>query len=99
VIGFMPGLTYQDYELEFHTGDTLFVYTDGLPEAVNPEYKQFGLERIEKTLNLNPDDAPKNLLRVMTEHVTAFADGADQFDDTTMLCIKALDIPSGTRRN
>ena len=41
---------YENAEIELKPGDSLFLYTDGLNEAVSAEHKFFGTERLEKEL-------------------------------------------------
>ena len=69
-------------------GSKLFVYTDGLAEAIGKEQEQFGLDRIVATLNKNPDGSPLELLDTMSKEVHSFVHGAEQFDDLTMLCLE-----------
>ena len=79
---------YQNREFEFHTGDCVFVYTDGVPEANNTADEMFGEERLTATLNQNPELSPEALIHHVHDAVDRFAGGADQFDDITMLCMK-----------
>lgn len=50
-LGIMPGMRYQDYTLQFNPGDSIFVYTDGVPEANNPSEELYGFQRLEAVLN------------------------------------------------
>ncbi|MBR4005275.1 MAG: PP2C family protein-serine/threonine phosphatase [Treponema sp.] len=88
VIGCMAGMKYQNYELQFEKGSKLFLYTDGVPEATDPDGKMFGMERMVEALNKNPQDPPKLLLEHFRDHVNEFVNGAEQFDDMTMLCFE-----------
>ena len=88
VIGWMEGLEYEEYSLQLHAGDRLFLYTDGVPEATNAEKEMFGLERMIDALNATPDAAPRQLLSNVREAVRGFVKDAEQFDDLTMLCIE-----------
>ncbi len=84
----MEGAEYEDYELEIHSGDTLFVYSDGLPEAQNKADEMFGEERLLTALNEEPGGMPEELIERMSKRVTDFVGDCDPFDDLTMLCIK-----------
>ena len=88
VIGGIPGMTYENYEIQLKPGDKLFVYTDGVPEANNRERKLFGIDRMLQALNRNPDASPEEVLSNVMENINAFVAGAEQFDDITMLCLK-----------
>ena len=66
-------------------GDRFFVYTDGVPEAVNNENIQFGTGRMLEVLDRNMNAKPKDLLKRMKEEIDDFCGEVPQFDDTTML--------------
>ena len=86
--GFVSNTVYHSREFELYPGDSLLVYTDGIPEANNPQKEMFGEERMTETLNRYADAEPEELIRRLYEAVGAFADGEDQFDDITMLAVK-----------
>ena len=87
-IGVMPGVTFPQHAFRMNPGDQLFVYTDGVPEAVNNEDEQFGTNRMLEVLNRNRDTRPEILLGRMKEEIDAFAGEVPQFDDTTMMCFQ-----------
>ena len=81
----MQGLRFREHEFELHPGDSLFVYTDGVPEATNAHNELFGNDRMLAALNENPEAEPETLLHTVREHIDAFVGDAPQFDDITML--------------
>ena len=89
VIGGMSGMRYQQYELQLEPGSKLFVYTDGVPEAMGGETgeEMFGLQRMLEALNLNAEASPKELLTQVHSSLEDFVKDAERFDDLTMLCI------------
>ncbi len=84
----MEGVRFKDYELQLNRGDELFVYTDGVPEAINEQIQQYGVERLIKCLNNNKDVSPERLLPRVTHDLAEFVGNAEQFDDVTMLGFK-----------
>ena len=88
VVGGYEESVYKEYELDLKPGDKLFLYTDGLPEATDEGEKMFGVERMLDALNGNVGSDPKTLLMNVRESVSAFVNGAEQFDDITMLCFE-----------
>jgi len=92
-LGTMAGAVYREHEFQLSAGDSLFIYTDGVPEAGNPEGAFFGTERILETLNEAPDASPQDTLVTMLERIDRFAGDAEQFDDITMLCFRYLGKP------
>jgi sigma-B regulation protein RsbU (phosphoserine phosphatase) len=77
--------------LELHAGDTLFVYTDGVPEATNAKEELYGTDRMLEALNQNPGSGPMELLPTVKADIDAFVGDAPQFDDITMLALKISD--------
>ena len=88
VIGAMENVTYSEYRLQLQPGDRLFLYTDGLPEATDASEEMFGVNRVLDVLNENTQCSVTDTLVRMTEAVSEFVDGAEQFDDLTMLCLE-----------
>ena len=88
VIGVMDSAKYREYELTLEPGAKLFLYTDGVPEATNAEERMFGMERMLRALNTEPEAAPAHILQNVSAAVTDFVKDAEQFDDLTMLCME-----------
>ena len=88
VVGGMPGKTYEEYEIQMHRGDKLFIYTDGIPEALNAAEQVFGVNRLCEALNRQPDAKPEQAIQTVREAVSGFVQDAEQFDDMTMLCME-----------
>lgn len=90
VLGGMENIKYRQHELELEPGDTLYLYTDGVTEALNKELELYGDERLEAVMSKPECRAmnPEMLINSMMENVYHFADGAEQADDITMLAVK-----------
>ena len=84
----MEGYKYQEFEVQLQPGDTIFTYTDGVPEATNEKDEEFGMERLQKVLNESKDDSIRLLCRKVRMAVKEFSGNAPQFDDITMLAFK-----------
>jgi serine phosphatase RsbU (regulator of sigma subunit) len=84
-LGVMEDMVYRSYDLHLDPGDCLYVYTDGIPEAINVKEEQYGTDRMLSVLNDNKDATMKDLLRMVKENQDEFVGEADQFDDITML--------------
>ena len=81
----MEGIPFKQHDFELNPGDTLFVYTDGVPEATNASNELYGADRMLEALNKEPDADAKRLLENVKASVDAFVGEAPQFDDLTML--------------
>lgn len=90
VLGGMEGMHYKEYSFILEKGDTLFLYTDGVPEATDVKDTLFGAERMLDALNQNADASPQVLLETVEAQVNTFVGDAPQFDDLTMLSVKIM---------
>lgn len=88
VLAGMEGMKYHSGKMNLKKGDRLFLYTDGIPEAVNLSDEQYGMERLLNILKENEAEELKRLIDNVRIDVDKFADGAEQFDDITMLCME-----------
>ena len=81
-------LTFEEHEFQLYPGDKLFIYTDGVTEAMNKDRVLFGTDRMIDALNEAKDDESSAVLAKVSEKIKEFVADADQFDDITMLCLK-----------
>ena len=88
VLGGMEGMKYKEYEIQLSPGDKLFVYTDGVPEANDPDGNMFEVKRMIDALNEDPDASPAQILGAVRGEISKFVREAEQFDDMTMLCME-----------
>ena len=88
VIGAFEHSKYREYEVQLEPGDTVFLYTDGVPEATNASEELYGTERMLAALNRSPGAEPDELLKNLRADVDAFVGDAPQFDDLTMLALR-----------
>ena len=87
-VGVLEDFTYAMQETQITPNSTIFLYTDGLTEAMNSEHKQFGLDRVKKMQEDYAGMEPKEVLVKITETVHSFVKDAEQSDDLTMLAIR-----------
>lgn len=87
VLAGMEGIKYQAYEDCFEEGEAIYMYTDGVTEALNKNAEFYGDSRLKELLNKeNVKDLSMNkLLKFIRDNLAEFAEGADQADDITML--------------
>ena len=88
VLGGMEGMKFKEYEILLSPGDKLFVYTDGVPEANDPDGNMFEVKRMIDALNEDPDASPAQILGAVRGEISKFVREAEQFDDLTMLCLE-----------
>lgn len=88
VLAGMENVKYREYELILEPGDSVFVYTDGVPEATNAQNELFGTDRMLAALNKEEYAGCEGLLSAVHREIDTFAGCVPQFDDITMLCLK-----------
>ncbi|RAP44746.1 MAG: hypothetical protein BZ136_08635 [Methanosphaera sp. rholeuAM74] len=86
-LGAMENMKYSEYTMHLDPGDSIYLYTDGVPEAINIQEEQYGTDRMLQALNSCRDMHLKELLPAVKKDIDDFAGEADQFDDTTMLSL------------
>ena len=84
----------KEYEIRLHPGDRLFVYTDGIPEAVSENDEPYGCGRLVQRLNRMKNADEARTLESVLRDIRNFAGKAEQFDDITMMGITFRDGPA-----
>ena len=92
-VGFLPSWEYSLQEAQISTGTTIFLFTDGLTEAMDANYAQFQMERINDVASQalsQQQQEPHQLINKMTDAVHQFVGDAEQSDDLTMMAIQYI---------
>lgn len=85
MLGLMEGLDYDSVRTRLAPGETLFLFTDGVTEAMNAADEQFGEARLESELAASGGLAVEAVLDRVVAAVRDFARDVDQSDDITCL--------------
>ncbi len=91
ILGAVGDSEYVSQPMKLKKGDVLFLYTDGVTEALNRAGELFGESRLLRLLSEplpEEEDVCKKTCRRVCEAVDAFAEGTPQADDITMLCLQ-----------
>jgi sigma-B regulation protein RsbU (phosphoserine phosphatase) len=86
-LGMLEGSKYQLCEIEFHSGDRIYLYTDGINEAMDPQEEQWGNDRFLESANKHRDLQPEAFDTAIRGDLAGFVSGAEQSDDITTLAI------------
>jgi len=92
-VGFRPSWKYTLQEAQVFTGTTIFLFTDGLTEAMDANQSQFQMERVTDVASqalAKQHLEPQQLISEMTEAVHQFVGNAEQSDDLTMMAIQYI---------
>ncbi|MEY3880599.1 MAG: hypothetical protein RIQ94_1395 [Pseudomonadota bacterium] len=87
-LGIFEEATFTMETLQLNPGDSILLYTDGINEAMNVNYEEYGDDRFcdlfRGTVNKNAQD----LVEMISADVAIFTKGAEQSDDITLLALK-----------
>jgi serine phosphatase RsbU (regulator of sigma subunit) len=86
-LGLMPGMSYEEQEIELDVGEGVFFYSDGLVEAHDPKGEMFGFPRLRALIAEHAEE--KSLGDFLMEELYSFVgEGWEQEDDITLLTLK-----------
>ena len=88
-MGVLDDYSLEQKELNLDSNDTIVFYTDGITEAINNAGEQFGDKRLIETVHENLDLPAEEIIAKVKDTVFAFAQEQPQFDDFTMVVLKA----------
>jgi len=89
VLGGMEDLDFKQQKIQLNHGDLIYLYTDGVTEALNPTNELYGEKRLIDCLNRSDKNiSVTELLKFVREDVSKHVNGADQSDDITMIAVK-----------
>ena len=97
-LGCFEGVAYKRRELALGPGDALFLYTDGVTEAMDLAGALFGEDRLASTLAAADSREPRALDVAVHAAVSSFAAGAPRADDLTVLALQWLGAPERRMR-
>jgi sigma-B regulation protein RsbU (phosphoserine phosphatase) len=86
VLGLFPGAAHGMESISLGSGETLLLYSDGVPEATSRSGEQFSDERL-RSLFASPMAGARGLVSQVVEAVSGFVEEASQHDDITMLAV------------
>ncbi|MBK8476164.1 MAG: SpoIIE family protein phosphatase [Opitutaceae bacterium] len=90
-LGVMPEAVFTRHTVQLKPGETLFLYTDGVTEAIAANDSFYGEPRLETLLTrMAPDATAHQWVTAVTEDVATFSKGHFQADDITVLSIRYL---------
>ena len=93
VLAFLDGVEYKSSTMELDPGEAVFLYTDGVTEALDSKGEFFGEERLINSIEAVAEPNPKSLCNVVRMAVAAFAEGVPQADDLTVLAVEYVARP------
>ncbi len=89
-LGVMPDESYEEVKIDAKNYETIVTFSDGLTEALNPEGKMYGLERLQGLLNgmRTTRRESEEILTAILDDLAIFSSGEPRRDDLTMLVVR-----------
>nr|QNO55613.1 hypothetical protein JLLEDACL_00012 [Methanosarcinales archaeon ANME-1 ERB7] len=88
-LGAMEDIELEERKILLKGGDMVVFYTDGVTEAEDEKERQFGEERLFKTIKENHNLSANDMIEKIKEAVLSFCGKQPQFDDITLMVLKA----------
>ena len=88
VLGVIEDYEYKIGEIQMKSSDKMLLYTDGVTECKNDKSEFFGDIRFKDFVNKNSTNKPKDIIQAVYDELKTFANGAEQSDDITLLCVE-----------
>lgn len=85
--GAMEHIPYTPLQMTMKPGDMLVVYTDGITEAMDPENREYGNDRLADLCARLKGQSAKDIVTALVDDVSVHSGEADQSDDITVLCL------------
>jgi serine phosphatase RsbU (regulator of sigma subunit) len=87
-LGVIEDVKFAEKTVRLQKGDTIVFYTDGVTEAVNEDFDEFGLERLIQVVRSTSDRNTESIINSITEAIADHAGNTPQFDDITLVVMK-----------
>ncbi|MHC4102660.1 MAG: PP2C family protein-serine/threonine phosphatase [Planctomycetota bacterium] len=89
-IGWVPDLDCEEHVIQLQPGDRLYLYSDGVPEAMDPDHKQFGSKQMLEVMELGRRQSLEESVALLLSVVERWGAYGSLQDDVSIL---GLEIP------
>jgi len=88
MIGAFDFATWEERNCVLSPGDSLIIYSDGVTEAQNKDFDEYGDERFQTLVTQRRESPPAELVAAVRDDIRAFTGDAPAFDDVTLFVLK-----------
>ena len=89
-LGIVDDFPFEQRTLELLPGDSILLYTDGVPDASNEGQEQFGMDRLRRKCLEHRRAPVSGMVAALEGAIAELTGGATQFDDIAILAVKRL---------
>ncbi|HXN65603.1 MAG TPA: SpoIIE family protein phosphatase [Candidatus Acidoferrales bacterium] len=93
-VGLIPDVEFASSKITLQPGDTLVLFSDGVSEAMDPDQKEYGVERLKEAVTGSVAEPLLAVQDTILESVRQFARGARQADDVTVMIVRYKAMPA-----
>ena len=90
-LGLFPDVSYEQFTLSTRPGDSIVFFSDGITDAENDAGEMFGTERLAALVQAHHTRPASQLADEIVSEVSRFQNGAERFDDETLIVLKVCD--------
>ena len=90
MLGVMKDAAYEAGEAAVAKGDMVYLFTDGVNEAMNEKAEQFTEDKLQDVLVQKSACTAEEILETVRNEIASFVGEAPQSDDITQVCVKFL---------
>jgi len=90
-LGMFDPIELTESEVHLEPGDVVFMYTDGVTDALNEFVEEFGVERLTRVLVAQRGKPAHEIVHAVVQTLTAFVGSREAFDDMTMVAVQRVD--------
>jgi len=89
-LGISFGARYRSVSTKLGQGDSIFIYTDGLSEARNPEKEEYSEARISALVSRESGVSPEELIGIARHDLSEFCGDSGKFDDLSIMAMRKM---------
>ncbi len=97
-LGILPETQLKSYSIPLRPGETIILYTDGVTEALNEDFDEFGLERLQVAARAAARQPAAAIVKHITDSISDHTGQTPQSDDMTLIVLKRLATKPGAAR-
>jgi sigma-B regulation protein RsbU (phosphoserine phosphatase) len=87
-LGLFPDVSYEQFTLSTRPGDSVIFFSDGLADAQNPAGEMFGTEQLTELVQQHASLSAGELADFIMAAISEFQNGAEHFDDETLIVLR-----------
>jgi sigma-B regulation protein RsbU (phosphoserine phosphatase) len=87
-VGWFPEVEYEEHAVQLAPGDRLWIYSDGVPEAMNPEHDQYGEQRLARAIDQSRSQPLNSSVAGLLREIELWCGSAGPNDDVSILALE-----------